>query len=86
VTIDEVAYWDGGLVPNTPLQFVLDQDGADPLVILQVDLFNAAGAMPTNLIEADERERDIHYPSRTRMNQASEGQDGFAQIARSAAA
>jgi NTE family protein len=68
VTIDGVAYWDGGLVSNTPLQFVLDQDSADPLVILQVDLFNAAGTMPTNLIEADERERDIHYSSRTRMN------------------
>ena len=68
MTIDGVAYWDGGLVSNTPLQFVLDQDSADPLVILQVDLFNAAGAMPTNLIEADERERDIHYSSRTRMN------------------
>jgi len=68
VTIDGVAYWDGGLVSNTPLQFVLDQDSADPLVIVQVDLFNAAGAMPTNLIEADERERDIHYSSRTRMN------------------
>jgi NTE family protein len=68
MTIDGVAYWDGGLVSNTPLQFVLDQDSADPLVILQVDLFNAAGAMPTNLIEADERERDIRYSSRTRMN------------------
>jgi NTE family protein len=68
VTIDGVAYWDGGLVSNTPLQFVLDQDNADPLVILQVDLFNAAGAMPINLIEVDERERDIHYSSRTRMN------------------
>ena len=68
VTIDGVAYWDGGLVSNTPLQFVLDQASADPLVIVQVDLFNAAGAMPTNLIEADERERDIHYSSRTRMN------------------
>jgi NTE family protein len=68
VTIDGVAYWDGGLVSNTPLQFVLDEETADPLVILQVDLFNAAGPLPCNLVEADERERDIRYSSRTRMN------------------
>jgi len=68
VMIDGVAYWDGELVSNTPLQFVLDQQTPDPLVIFQVDLFNAAGAMPNNLIEADERERDIRFSSRTRMN------------------
>jgi NTE family protein len=68
VTIDGVAYWDCGLVSNTPLQFGLDQNSADPLVIFQVDLFNAAGPMATNLIEADERERDFHYYSSTRMN------------------
>jgi predicted acylesterase/phospholipase RssA len=63
VTIDGVAYWDSLLVSNTPLQFVLDADSANPLVILQVDLFNAAGAMPSNLTEV----RDIPYSSRTRM-------------------
>ena len=68
VTIDGVAYWDGGLVSNTPLQFVLDEDSADPLVIFQIDLFNAAGPLPKTLMDSDERERDIHYSSRTRMN------------------
>ena len=68
VVIDGVAYWDGGLVSNTPLQFVLDEDTCDPLVVFQIDLFNAAGPMPKTLLEADERERDIHFSSRTRMN------------------
>jgi predicted acylesterase/phospholipase RssA len=30
VMIDGVAYWDGGLVSNAPLQFVLDEESADP--------------------------------------------------------
>jgi NTE family protein len=59
-------YWDGGVVSNTPLQHVLDdeQDGED-LLIFQVDLFNAKGEMPRTLLEATEREKDIRYSSRT---------------------
>jgi NTE family protein len=68
VMIDGVAYWDGGLVSNTPLQFVLDEKPADPLVIFQIDLFSAAGAMPKTLMDADQRERDIRFSSRARMN------------------
>ncbi len=68
VWIEGEAYWDGGLLSNTPLQFVLDDDQSDDLLIFQVDLFNAHGAMPRNLMEADEREKDIRYSSRTRLN------------------
>jgi NTE family protein len=68
VWIEGEAYWDGGLVSNTPLQFVLDEDKSDDLLIFQVDLFNAHGPMPTNLLEVDEREKDIRYSSRTRLN------------------
>ena len=69
VWIDGEAYWDGGLLSNTPLQFVLDDDRQqEDLLIFQVDLFNAHGPMPRNLLEADEREKDIRYSSRTRLN------------------
>lgn len=69
VEIDGEAYWDGGLVSNTPLQYVLDQHPrSQPLVVLQVDLFNARGLMPTTLSEVLERQKDITYSSRTRMN------------------
>ena len=68
VWIDGRAYWDGGLVSNTPLEFVLDEESREDLLIFQVDLFNARGPMPRNLIEADEREKDIRYSSRTRLN------------------
>ncbi|MBU1442855.1 MAG: patatin-like phospholipase family protein [Gammaproteobacteria bacterium] len=69
VHIDGRAYWDGGIVSNTPLQYVLDEHPrTDPLVVLQVDLFSARGAMPRTLDEALERQKDITYSSRTRMN------------------
>ena len=68
VMVDGEPYWDGGLVSNTPLQFVLDSEKDDDLLIFQVDLFNARGPMPRTLLEVDEREKDIRYSSRTRLN------------------
>nr|WP_256354343.1 patatin-like phospholipase family protein [Variovorax sp. dw_308] len=69
VEVDGQPYWDGGIVSNTPLQYVLDnQPSSEPLVVLQVDLFNAQGPMPTNISEVLERQKDITYSSRTRMN------------------
>lgn len=69
VHIDGEDYWDGGIVSNTPLQYVLDnQPRTQALLVLQVDLFSARGAMPSTLAEAAERQKDITYSSRTRMN------------------
>jgi NTE family protein len=72
VEIDGEHYWDGGLVSNTPLQYVLDQPGTKRRVVFQVDLFSARGALPANLAEVSEREKDIRYSSRTRLNTTNE--------------
>ena len=69
VHIDGEDYWDGGIVSNTPLQYVLDMHPrSEPLMVLQVDLFSAHGPMPRTLSETLERQKDITYSSRTRMN------------------
>ena len=68
VEIDGEHYWDGGLVSNTPLQYVLDQPGKRHRVVFQVDLFAATGELPTTLSEVTEREKDIRFSSRTRLN------------------
>lgn len=68
VEIDGEFYWDGGLVSNTPLDYILDQNAKDDLTIFQVDLFSATGEMPTTILEAAEREKDIRFSSRTRLN------------------
>ena len=72
VEIDGEHYWDGGLVSNTPLQYVLDQPGKVRRTVFQVDLFAATGALPTTLNEVTEREKDIRYSSRTRLNTTNE--------------
>ena len=69
VIIEGEAFWDGGLVSNTPLQYVLDySDEPSDKCIFQVDLFSARGSLPQNLFDVAQREKEIRYSSRTRLN------------------
>jgi NTE family protein len=69
VLIDGQSYWDGGIVSNTPLQYVIDEaSGDNDLCIFQVDLFSAQGLVPKTILEATEREKEIRFSSRTRLN------------------
>jgi NTE family protein len=68
VEIDGEFYWDGGVVSNTPIQYVLDQESGRGLLICQVDLFPAAGDLPRTITATMERAMDIRFSSRTRMN------------------
>ena len=68
IEIDGEHYWDGGIVSNTPIQYVLDEEQAGDLQIFQVDLFSASGPMPRTILEAAEREQGIRFSSRTRLN------------------
>ena len=68
VEIDGEQYWDGGLLSNTPLQYMIDYYPRRSRLVFQVDLFPAHGRVPTNLDEVHEREKDIRYSSRTMMS------------------
>jgi NTE family protein len=68
IEIDGEHFWDGGISSNTPLDYVLDEETREDLLIFQIDLFSARGPLPTTLLEAAEREKDIRFSSRTRMN------------------
>jgi NTE family protein len=68
IVIDGEHYWDGGIASNTPLDYVLDMETVKDLLIFQVDLFSARGPLPQTMLEAAEREKDIRFSSRTRMN------------------
>jgi NTE family protein len=59
-------YWDGGLVSNTPLQWVLESSPRKDTLAFQIDLWSARGELPRNLIEAELRQKDIRFSSRTR--------------------
>ena len=68
VEIDGEFYWDGGLASNTPLNYLLDQPGEGHRTVFQVDLFPARGLLPTTMERVGERDKDIRYSSRTRLN------------------
>jgi NTE family protein len=68
IVIEGEHFWDGGVASNTPLDYVLEMENKNDLLIFQVDLFSARGPLPASLLEAAEREKDIRYSSRTRMN------------------
>jgi len=66
VEIDGEFYWDGGVVSNTPLEYVLEAAPRRDTLALQVDLWSARGTLPRNLADVFERSKDIQYSSRTR--------------------
>ena len=68
IEIEGEHFWDGGIASNTPLDYVLDAEIDNDLLIFQIDLFSARGPLPVSLLEAAEREKDIRFSSRTRMN------------------
>jgi NTE family protein len=59
-------FWDGGIVSNTPLQHLLDQDDKLNTMVFQVDLFSAHGVLPRDIQDVMGRHKDIMYSSRTR--------------------
>ena len=61
-------FLDGGIVSNTPLQHLLDQDDKLNSLVFQVDLFSARGVLPRDIQEVLARHKDIVYSSRTRYN------------------
>ncbi len=70
VQIDGEYFWDGGIVSNTPLWYVLDDSPQMNALVIQVDLFSARGDLPRNIDEVLERAKDIQYSSKTRFNTA----------------
>ena len=66
IEVDGEYYWDGGIVSNTPLQWVLDSRPRQDTLAFQVDLWSARGELPRDMIEVDVRQKDIRYSSRTR--------------------
>lgn len=68
VEIDGEHYWDGGLVSNTPLQWVIECGARQDTLVFQVDLWNARGHIPGNMADVVTRQKEIQYSSRTRAS------------------
>jgi NTE family protein len=75
IEIEGEHYWDGGLVSNTPLQWVVDSEPRRDTLAFQVDLWSARGDFPRSMLDVITREKEIRYSSRTRA-----GTDQFKHI------
>jgi NADPH-dependent 2,4-dienoyl-CoA reductase/sulfur reductase-like enzyme/predicted acylesterase/phospholipase RssA len=58
------AYWDGGIVSNSPLDMVIDRCGPDGKRVFIVDLFSGEKPLPTNMMEILARRDEIVYAER----------------------
>ena len=67
VEIDGELYLDGGIMSNTPLEYV-GRDFKLSALVVQVDLFSGRGRVPKNLAEVSERVKDIQYQSKARLS------------------
>ena len=66
VEVDGEFYWDGGLVSNTPLRWVVDGRPQRDTLVFQVDLWPSRGDLPHNMACVNTRQKEIMYSSRTR--------------------
>ncbi|MGE4371605.1 MAG: FAD-dependent oxidoreductase [Xanthobacter sp.] len=62
--IEGKAYWDGGIISNSPLDMVLERCGPDGKRVFIVDLFSGQRALPDNMAEVLTRRDEIVYSER----------------------
>ena len=68
VKIGDEYYWDGGLISNTPLQWVLETQPREDTLAFQVDLWSARGEVPRTMAGIEQRAKEIRFSSRTRAS------------------
>ena len=66
VRIDGELYWDGGILSNTPIEAVFDDNPRRDSLIFAVHIWNPDGAEPDTMWEVLNRQKDIQYSSRPR--------------------
>jgi NTE family protein len=65
VEVDGEYYWDGGIVSNTPLEWLARNLPGGDMLAFQVDLWAAPGELPTSLPGVITRMKEIMNSSRT---------------------
>jgi predicted acylesterase/phospholipase RssA len=71
-TIHGKAYWDGGIVNNSPLDLVVDRCGPDGKRVFIVDLFADRRPLPSTMMEVIARRDEIAYSERVKHHQVYE--------------
>ena len=64
VRIDGELYWDGGILSNTPVEVVFDDNPRKNSLVFAVHIWNPHGPEPETIWEAMNRQKDVQYSSR----------------------
>lgn len=64
VQVDGDYYWDGGVVSNSPLMYVLENLPRMRALVVQLDIFRRGGDLPQDMDEVMRRSLDIRFSSR----------------------
>lgn len=68
VRIDGELYWDGGILSNTPVEIVFDDEPRKNATVFAVHLWNPHGAEPDSIWQVLNRHKDLQYSSRAVQN------------------
>jgi len=64
IEIDGDLFWDGGILSNTPVEAVFDDNPRKNSVVFAVHIWNPDGAEPNTIWQVMSRQKDIQYSSR----------------------
>lgn len=65
IRIDGELYWDGGILSNTPVEVVFDDNPRRNSLVFAVHIWNPHGPEPRSIWEVLNRQKDLQYSSRS---------------------
>jgi NTE family protein len=74
IRIDGDLYWDGGVLSNTPLEAVFDDNPRRNSVVFATHIWNPQGTEPDTIWQVLSRHKDVQYASRTTSHMARQKQ------------
>lgn len=74
IRIDGELYWDGGIVSNTPVEAVFDDNPRRDGLVFAVHIWNPTGSEPDTIWKVMSRDKDIRYASRAETHIARQKQ------------
>ncbi len=66
VRVDGELYWDGGILSNTPLEAIFDDNPRRDALVFSVHVWNPDGPEPVTMAEVLNRQKDVQFASRSR--------------------
>lgn len=74
VRIDGELYWDGGILSNTPVEAVFDDEPRQNALIFAVHVWSPSGPEPDSIARVMSRQKDLQYASRAASHIARQKQ------------